>query len=486
MANSIMQQASDLASDGGNRINQRSSLAETERLQQEASNAATLAQAKQQKYQAVSQYQSSGAEQEKIQGQNLMQQGAAKQAIGGGLTGMGAAMVAAGFAVSAATAGAGATLIGQGMTMIGQGLTQIVMGGVDQGQGKQALARFQEKLDLATKNDVLSKEENKIVTKEMRRSQVYEMKKQLLNDLMSVMQPMLDKMGEDGKDMTEDQMTKWFDKMMEDGAKTMANGGLLETDLKDTDGKAMFTDENGNAMEGGNFYFMQDKETGSIFQLEVARDSDGNALTGALGEPLLNLDGGAKEVEDGQLKEYLKNIFMFADKAKNMAMQVGLDPNDSAQANEFADLVTKTNLTDIKDGKIPAPLKVIYEGNKVYLQEWDYENDVPIGPKTPADDLAGGEYDRGDIESYQLALERSDAAMQALGFAGGTRFNLLNSTANFGISAETSDAGGFGDISSRDSSAFANFGSVSTTLDIAKAQKDILSSSTADNTGNRA
>lgn len=485
MANSIMQQAADLASDGGNRINQRSSLAETERLQQEASNAASLAKVKQKRYQAVAQYNSSGAEQEKIQGQNLMQQGAAKKAIGGGLMGMGGAMVAMGFAVSAATAGAGSALIGQGMGMIGQGVSQLVMGGVDQAQGKQALARFQEKLDLATNNDVLSKEENKIVKKEMMRSQVYEMKKQLLEDLMGVMQPMLDKMGVDGQDFNEDQLTKWFDKMMEDGAKTMANGGLLETDLADINGKAMFTDENGEEMTG-NFYFMQDEDSGDIFQIEVARDNDGNALTGALGEPLLNMDGGAKEVEDGELKEYLKNIFMFADKAKSMALQVGLDPNDGAQANEFADLVAKTNLTDIKEGRTPAPLKILYEGNKVYLQEWDYENDVPIGPKTPADDLAGGEYDRGDIESYQLALERSDAAMQTLGFAGGSRYNLLMSTADFGLTAEESNDGGFGSISGRDSAAFANFGSVSTTLDIAKSQRDVLSGSAADDTGNRA
>lgn len=96
MANSILQQAQALASDGDSRVNQRSSLAEVQRLQQEATNTAALAQSKQQKHQAVSQYHSSGAEQDKIQGQQLMQQGAAKKGVGAGLVGMGFVLIAMG------------------------------------------------------------------------------------------------------------------------------------------------------------------------------------------------------------------------------------------------------------------------------------------------------------------------------------------------------------------------------------------------------
>jgi hypothetical protein len=483
MSNSIMQQAAALVNNGEDRMNQRASINEVERLQQEANNAQALAQARQQKHQAVAQYHSSGAEQEKIQGQNLLQQGAAKKAVGGAMMAMGGVMVLVGAAMMI-LGGAGAGLIGKGMGMIGQGIGQLVMGGVDQAQGRQALARFQEKLDLATSHDIISKEENRIVKKEMTRSQVFEMKKQMLEDIMEVLRPMLDQMGLDGEDMTEDQLTKWFDKMIEKGAEMLVNGGILETDLQGLDGKPMFADEDGQAMTGMH-YFMRDEESGSIFKIEVARDAEGNVLTGALGEPLLNMDSGAIEVEDGALKQYLKNQFQMMDYARTMAMQVGLNPDDYNEATEFADLVHKTNLTAIKEGRIPGPLKVIIEGGKVYLQEWDYRLDVPIGPKTPADELAGGDYDRGDIESYQLAMERSDAAMQTLGFAGGARFNLLMSTQKFGFAASRSNEGGFGSMSGRDSEAFANFTSIRNTIDISRSGRDILSSSDADETSNR-
>jgi hypothetical protein len=477
MSNSIQQQAAALVNNGEDRMSHRASMNEVDRLQQEAVSAQALAQARQQKHQAVAQYHSSGAEQDKLQGQNLLQQGAAKKAAGGAMMAIGGVMIGVGAALGLA----GVSLLAKGMGMIGQGIGQLIMGGVDQAQGKQALARFLEKLELATSHDIISKEENKIVQKEMRRSQVFEMKKQMLEDIMEVMRPMLDQMGLDGSEMTEDQITQWFDKMIEKGAEMLVNGGILETDLRGLDGQPMFADEDGQPMTGLN-YFMRDEESGSIFKIEVARDAEGNVLTGALGEPLLNMDSGAVEVEDGALKQYLKNQFQMMDYARTMAMQVGLNPDDHGEASEFADLVHKTNITAIAQGRLPGPLKVIIEDSEVFLQEWDYRLDIPIGPRIPADELAGGDYDRGDIESYQLGMERSDAAMQTLGFAGGTRFNLLMSTQKFGFTASRSNEGGFGSISGRDSEAFANFTSIRNTVDLVRSRNDILSGSDADET----
>lgn len=476
MANSILEQANALASNGGNRINERSSLAEVERLQQEANNAASLAQSKQKRHQAVAQYHASGAEQDKIQGQNLLQQGSAKMMIGGALMAMGGVLMA-----MAAIPSMGPAMIAKGMAMIGQGLSQLIMGSVDMAQGRQAIARFLEKLELATKHHLISKDEQKIVRKEMTRSRIYEMKKQLLEDLMETLKPMLDQMGLDGTEMNEDQLTKWFDKMFEKGAEMLVNNGLLETDLTDINGQAMFTDEQGNEMRG-NHYFMRDDASGDIFSIEVARDTNGNPLTDALGGPLLNMNGGSKEVVEGELKEYLEAHFMMVRFAESIAMSAGLDPHDLNEANEFADLVHKTNITAIREGRLEAPVKIIFEGTEMFFQEWDYENDIPIGPKTPANELAGGDFDRGDIESYQLGMERAEAAMEVLGFNGGNRFNLLMSTTSYGLSPAR-DKGFLGGVSGRESEAFQNFSDISTTLDIARAQRDILAGSNSDDTG---
>ncbi|MCE2928171.1 MAG: hypothetical protein LW817_00895 [Candidatus Caenarcaniphilales bacterium] len=491
MGNSIADQAMAAANNGAARSN-RYNVNELEQQQQEAMFASSAAKSKQQNFQAIAQYNSSGAEQEKLQGNNMLKQGAAKKMLGGVQIAMGAGMMA-----MAAIPIAGAAMLTAGIEMMAQGMGSMIMGTVDTNNGKASIMRAQEKLELATSNQVMAKEESVVVNREMMRSKLFEMKKEMMEAMQETIKPMLEKAGIDGKDLNEDQIGKWFDKMFEQGANTLANGGILETDLTGLDGNPLFKDTDGNAIKG-DFHFMRD-EAGEFYQIEPARDKDGNAALGASGEPLLDTEAGVKKVEDGQLKEYLKLQFMFVDQLKQMAGSLGtyeadanggihFTPYETANIEhmkDFADLVSKTNFTDIKAGRSPGPLKMTVEADGVYLQEWDWNKNIPLGPKTPVDDMAGGEYDRGDIESYQLAMERSQTALQQVGLnAGGKRFNLLASNNGGGLKRATNTGSTFDQLSSKDGDAFKNFTSITTVTSQLNSNKSLLSASTADDTGN--
>ena len=241
---SITEQANQRIQTGESRFATRGNLSTLENQQAQATFSAQAAKNKQKVFQAVSRYQQSGAEQQGIQGQQLINSGNAKKAGGMGLMGIGFTMVAIGTAMLF-LGGSGAALIASGMTQVGTGIGQVIAGNVDVKNGKAAVLRAQEQLDKATENEILSKEEAKIVRKEMTRSQILEFKKEALKNLIEVMRPMLEKMGVNGDELDEEAMSQWFDKMFEQGADTLANGGVLETDLADVDGQALFTDENG-------------------------------------------------------------------------------------------------------------------------------------------------------------------------------------------------------------------------------------------------
>jgi hypothetical protein len=490
---SIQEQAAARVSTGESRFQSRGNIEQIAQQQAEANFSREAASQKQKVFQAVSQYQQSGAEQEKVQGQQLINQGNAKKAVGGGLMGMGFGLIALAFLPFA-----GAGFVAKGMAMVGQGMGQLIMGGVDVGNGKAALLRAQEKLDKATENEILSKQEAKVVRKEMNRSRILEFKKRALEDLVDVMRPMLEKMGVNPEELNEKEMSKWFDKMFEQGADTLANGGILETDLSDTNGQALFTDENGEALTG-TFYFMRDDETGEFFQIEPATDENDNILTGALGEPLLDTEKGVNKVVDGDLKAYLELQWQFVDLAAEAARELGTteyndygeatftpyDTNNLEHMREFADLVSKTNVEAIESGQLEGPLKVIEENGEIFLQKWDWTNDIPIGIKIPFDEIAGGTYDKGDIESYQAAIDRSQAALEELDIgAGSGTFNLLAAQDNFSYNSTSSvgsDGPGFGEISGRNSDAFRNFANIRTTLDSSRSTS-LLEASTSDQT----
>lgn len=478
MANSIADQANALVnSDPMKAI--RGNIAELENQGQEANFAQQAASVRQKVFQQISEYQKSGAEQEKIQGQGLIKTGNAKQTIGGVEMALGAVMMG-----MAAIPFVGPAMIGKGIALMAQGAGNLMMGNIDRTNGQGMLARAAEKLAKATESNILSKQEAKVVSREMQRAKLFAMKKELLEGLMENIRPMLDKAGIDGKDLNEDQVTKWFDKFMDDGAKTLAHGGILETDLKDIDGKEMFKDADGNPMKG-NFYFMRD-EAGDFYRIQPMRNENGEVALDAHGQPILDTEAGVSKVEDGDLKNYLDLQFQFVDRLKGMARSLGrteFDDNGHAtytpyntdnmdDMQDFADLVHKTNLTDIKNGKLKAPLKIIVEGDATYLQEWDYDNNIPLGPKTPLDDIAGGKFDRGDIDSYKYALQKSQSTLQSLGLAaGGDRFNLVGTVRPSNLAVVESQGNSFADLSSRSSDAFKNFGI------------NLLNSSSSDNAG---
>lgn len=491
MSNSIIDQANSMVKGEESRMNARASISELERMQQEASFAEQAATERSQRFQAVAQYQSSGAEQEKIQGNNLLMTGNVKVATGFGQIMMGGIMMG-----MAAIPGAGPAMLAKGLGMIAKGGADVGMGMVDINQGQQALQRAQQKLEEAVKNKVLGKEEAAAANKEMMRSRIMEFKKEVMAQLAEVVKPMLEKAGINSDELTEDQLNKMMDKFFDDAAKSLANGGIMEVDLQGDQKEAKFTDANGEEMEG-TFHFIRDEESGKFYKVELAYDDQGNPLKGALGEPLLDTSKGMVELEDGDLKDYLELKFMFVDQLKLLAKELSYtefdaegnikfipyDMNNIEHMQDFANLVMNTNGEQIAKGAIAAPRKFGVDEKGEYLQEWDWNKDMPIGPKVYMSEIAGETDDmRSNIDNYQIALERSDTALRTLGLqAGGAVFNLLSGRKNTDLASKDVSGGtGFGTLGSRDSSEFQNFQSISTTLDVVRSRDSILEGSSSD------
>jgi hypothetical protein len=491
MANSIQDQASSMVKGQESRMEARASVGELDQMKQEAEFASAAAKNRQQNYQNVAQYNSSGAKQQEIQGNTLKNTGNIKVVTGLGQIMMGGVMMA-----MAGIPGAGPAMLTQGLGLIAKGGTDVGMGMADINQGKVALSLAQEMLDKAVENKILGQEEATIVQKEKNRSEIFQYKLEIMEQLAEVVKPMLEKAGINIQDLNEDKLAKVIDKLSEDAGKCLANGNIMEVDLAGDDKEAIFKDSNGDELEG-TFHFIRDEESGKFYQVELAYDENNNPTKGALGEPLLDTSKGMVEVEDGDLKDYLELKFLFVDKFKLLAKglcfadsdangNIKLTPYDTdnlAHMTEFADLISKTSFEDIKSGAIPAPRKFSADEQGSFFQEWDWEKNVPIGPKVYMSEIYGETKDmRSDIDNYQLALERSDTALQTLGMqSGGNVFNLLGSTGNIGLTPKKSPTESrFIDISSRDGQEFANFKSVSTTFDILRSQNNILEGSTGD------
>jgi hypothetical protein len=468
----------------------RTSLQDAQQQKQDAEFANAAAQHRQQNFQALAQYNQSGAEQEKIQGNNQKMTGNVQVATGFGQIMMGGAMMA-----MAAIPAFGVTMLVEGLGLIAKGGADVGMGTVAIAQGNAALARAQEKLDTAVANNVMSKEEGIIASREMSRSRIMEFKIELLEQMADVVKPMLEKAGINTEELNEEQLTKMMDKFVEDAAKSMANGGIMELDLEGADKEAKFTDSNGKELEG-NFHFVKDDESGKFYKVELAYDEQGNPAKGALGDTLLDTSKGMVEVEDGDLKDYLELKFLFVDKLKLLSKELSYasadskgnlnftpyDTNNVEHMREFADLVLKTNTEGIKKGEFVAPRKYFSDENGGYFQEWDWKNDVALGPKVYLSELSGDTEDmRSDIDNYQLALERSDNALRTLEFnSGGKAFNTLSKSVYTGLSPKSGSDSQPGNLASRDSQDFANFRSVNSTFDILRSQNNILEGSSSD------
>jgi hypothetical protein len=491
MANSIQEQSSSLVNGQDTRMDARASIADLESQKQEADFASISAKHRQENFQRIAQYNQSGAEQQKIQGNTLVTTGNIKVATGFGQIMMGGVMMA-----MAGIPGAGPAMLSQGLTMLVKGATDVGMGMADTSQGNVFLALAEEALNEAVNNNTLSKQEGIVVHKEKTRSEILEYKKELMQQLAEVVLPMLEKAGIRTEDVNEDQLAKFMDKFSEDAGKCLANDGIMEVNLEGANREGAFKDVNGNELNG-TFHFIRDEKTKEFYKVELVYDEKDNVAKGALGEPLLDTSKGMVKVEDGDLKDYLELKFLFVDKFKLLAKGltfadtdangnirlIPYDTNNREHMEEFADLIKKTNFKGIASGEITAPRKYSSDEQGGFFQEWDWDKDIPLGPKVYISEIYGETKDmRSDIDNYQIALERTDRALQTLGMqSGGNVFGLLSSSGNTSLSPKAKPTESrFLQITARDSGEFASYRNVSSTIDALRSQNNILESSTGD------
>jgi hypothetical protein len=491
MANSIQEQASTMVNQGQeSKISARMSINQVEQMKQEAEFASSAATSRQQNFKSIADYNASGATQEIGQGNSLKTSGNIKVVSGFGQIVMGGILTA-----MAGIPGIGQTMLAQGLGLITKGGLEVGQGSAEINQGKEALFRAQQKLDLATDNRVLSFQEAAIAHKEANRSKIMEFKKETLEQLMDTMKPMLQNAGIQISDLSEEQLAKMMDKFFEDAGKSLANG-VMEVNLSGNSKEANFLDENGNELNGV-FHFIRDKETDAIYKVELAYNSDGEILEDPLGGPLLDTNKGMIELEDGDFKNYVKLKFLFQDQLELLAKELTTTSIDSKgnielipynienleHMREFSDLINKTNQAAIKSGAITAPNKYSVDEKGEYFQKWDWKNNIPLDSKVYVSELYGTTEDmRGSIENFQLALQRSDTALNTLGFnSGGAVFKTLSSTGDTGLTPKSKAKDGkILDVTSRNSQEFSNFNSVSSVIGIVRNQNNILESSNSD------
>jgi len=493
MANTIQEQASSLVNQGqDSKINARMSITQVDQMKQEAEFASAAAASRQQNFKSIADYNASGATQEIGQGNGLKTSGNVKVVSGFGQIVMGGIMTA-----MSAIPGLGPTLLAQGLAMIVKGGVEAGQGSAEINQGKQMLQRAQEKLNIATDNKILSYQEAATAQKESNRSKIMDFKKEMLQQLMDSMKPILEKAGIDVAEMNEQQLSKMMDRFFEDAGKSLANNKIMEVNLSGPNKEAQFFDENGKELEGV-YHFIRDEETDEIYQIQLAYNQDGEIEKGALGEPLIDSSQGMVKVDDGDLKSYLKMKFSFQDQLKLLAKELttsAMDANGNVELipydienlghmKEFSDLINKTNSAAIQSGAIAPPRKYSTDENGEYFQEYDWELKIPKGPKTYVSELYGTTEDtRGSIENFQLAMQRSDNALNTLGFnSGGAVFKTLSSTGNTDLTPKNKAKDGkILDVTSRASQDFANFNSVSSVVGMIRSQSNFLESSSSDN-----
>lgn len=490
----------EVSSSGSNErsFDARKSSNDFERMRQEALASGDAAKSRQANYQAIAKYNSSGAQQNKAQGTQLQMTGQVKIAGGFIQIMMGGAMLAKGMAMNAVP-GAGTPFIIEGTSFIAKGGTDVMFGGQDVQSGKRLLQIAQEQLQLAVDNNILDKSMGAVVLKAMNLARTMEFKKEMMEQLAEVLKPMLEKAGFNTQEMNEDQLMKFMDTFSESAGKALANGGVMEIDLEGSDKEAKFLDANGDELSG-TFNFIRDEETGEFYQVELAYDEEGNVQKDVFGNPLLDPTKDVKKVEEGDLKDYLEIKFLFVDKFKLLAKElsyasfdssenlqlVPYDVNNPEHMREFADLINKTNFQAIKSGAMEAPRKFGVDDDGQYFQAWDWTNNLPVGPKTYMSEIYGETDEmRSNIDNFQLALDRSNNALNNLGLQpGGGYFNTLSSSSDTSLTPKKSnDRYGLGDIASREGQAYADFRSVTVTRDLLNAQNNILQSPSLDNVG---
>ncbi|MDD9899128.1 MAG: hypothetical protein OXU45_09050, partial [Candidatus Melainabacteria bacterium] len=439
MPNNITQQAIDASSDS-HKLTERATMQEYEQLKEGHAFLGQVAKEGQERSKAIAEYFASGAEQNKAQGENLMQSGTVKKTLGFGFVALGAS-----FKAMAAIPFIGPIKASAGIEMMAKGAAQIAQGIVDHSQGKKLIAAANEALEKALSHNIISKDNAKVARKEINRSKIFERK-------IEILKQMLEEVGIDHEDLTEEQIEKLkeqiaegFDQNFEDAAQTLLNNGVMALDG--------LTDDQGNEL--GTQFFI--KEGDEFVRLDVPEDEDGNPLRGANGEPLVRFQedgsGFGDVVEDGEVKDLLAMKFRFVDAIKSMAVglttsdfdadgnevPVEYDLNNRAHLEEFVDLIFKSSITGVRNGLAPAPLAFTEQGGNPGLQRVEYDLDplsenfgrqTPVGIFVTLDEIAGGPDPRGDgIESFTYAIERSQRSLAEVGLnQGGQIYGFVGPT----------------------------------------------------------
>lgn len=501
MANNITQSAIEAT---GQSHNLSGAMQDFQALQENHAFLGAVAKEGQERSKAIAEYFASGAEQNKQQGLSLMQSGTVKKTMGFGFIALGASMKAL-----SAIPFIGPINAAAGIEMMAKGAASVAEGVIDHSQGKNLIAAANEALEKATEHKIVSKDNAQVARKEINRSKIFERKVEALRQ-------MLEELGIDNEDLTEEQLNKLkeqfaagFDKHFEDAATTLLNGGIMAIDgLTDEDGKEL-----------GTQFFI--KEGDDYFALDIPRDDLGNPLTGAQGEPLIKFDKESGRhlgdlVEDGEVKDLLEMKFRFVDALKNIAgelttssfdangneVAVPYDLDNRAHLEEFVDLVFKSSINGVRQGTVPAPLLFTEENGEPGFQRVEYDLDplsanfgrtIPVGIFVSLFEIGGGADPRGNgIESFTYAIERSQRSLAEVGLnQGGQIYGFVGPVTNRQSNFATNvDNGDFGELSGRNSDAFAQFqSSISGTLglnqvrNIFSAQRDILSGSQGDAVG---
>ncbi len=426
----------------GNTVNELNEKVETARANQGA--AASLAAAARAR-----------ASQERNSGNQAMGQGTASKAQGmAGIVAAGIqeyfarAMIKKGMAMNTATPAAGAALISAGKAMEATAAAQFLTGTMQMTVGSQQISQGTSKLAKAVTENVISKEQASIATKEMIRSQLYEAKKNILEDTLKTIMAEGKLKGSEGEGLSEKEITKlqasskaMLGKAFESGAKALANNGILS--LQDGDRTR---------------YFMENEETG-ISEISIKTDSKGQPILDKSGRLELDPNKALSQAdpldEDQQLelklgfalKNQMEDILTGSTNANGQKTpgltRLEINPLSGDMRKGFFDIKNPEHMKEFSQivdtvDKNPPPLKFGQdEKGELYFQQWDWNKNQAKGNKVLITDLAGGNLEKGDKKWLKKAKNTANKAFESIGLGKNSEtYKLLAPLANESVNKD--------------------------------------------------
>lgn len=353
------------------------------------------------------------AAKEKTQGTQETGMGQMNMMMGAMMGAQGAAMIGQGQFIMGASGMTWGTAAG--LAMIAAGTAMAVQGEAKEEVGNTQVASGTEKLAQAAEEKTISKEQGKIASKEMQRSEILEQKLSMLKSMQASLgenfqdsnlsQKDIEKLQASGMDptkMSQDQT----DKMFGAAADSLVNKGIMT--LQDKDGKDMHFIKD----ESGDFYQVQVKNTMEgtleldssaekvkfdLAEVDILEDSALEDNPELDPEKLANLS----EEDADQLRLFgeLLTSFTIADGMRNSisganggdrlgkleTFDLGNDQgvgfefrryniDNTQDMKQYANIVRSTEFAKIQSGEVPPPLKVTNgEGYDFSFQKWDWD-----------------------------------------------------------------------------------------------------------------